>query len=67
MSAWGFMMDMSHSVKLSEHEEVIEKLTKRIEILEEWIRYYEKSSNGENNGVSVGTPESDGGVGHITR
>lgn len=62
MSAWGFMMDMSHSAQLSEQQEEIEKLTKRVEILEEWIRYYEKSSHGKDYGVPVGEPKPDGGT-----
>ena len=64
MSAWGFIMDMDHSARLSEQQEEIEKLTKRVQILEEWIRYYEKSSHGTDIGVSAGAPEPDGGVGY---
>lgn len=42
MGAWNFMVDMGQYATLSEHKDLIEKLTKRIEILEDWIRYYEQ-------------------------
>lgn len=57
MGVLNFIVDMGQSSQLSRHEEEIEKLTKRIEILEEWIRYYERT--GQNQTCRENRSEAD--------
>ena len=55
MGAWNFMVDMGQYATLSEHKDLIEKLTKRIEILEDWIRYYEQRGRPQETCRTSGT------------
>ena len=41
MSLFNWMWDFGQDSKISDQEEKLEKLQKRVEVLEDWIRYYE--------------------------
>ena len=59
MSAYGFMVDAMQAGQISDLVEEIERLNRRVEILEGWIRYYGECEEGKPNTISpmVETPK----------
>lgn len=53
MGAWNFMVDMGQYATLSEHEERIAELEKKIEILHEWTEYLYKQLKEKENDSST--------------
>lgn len=52
MSVLDFIWNAGQDGKIATLEEEIETLTKRVEILEDWIRYYGKCEEGKPNTTS---------------
>lgn len=54
MGAWNFMVDMGQYATLSEHQERIEELEKKIEIMAEWIGQLRKELKEREDDSSTG-------------
>lgn len=54
MGAWNFIVDMSQEGRLGDHQERIEELEEKVEILHEWVLYLRKQLEEKQNDSSTG-------------